>query len=95
MTTTTQQADGVALGHYRQHLGVGVRLFCRDCQLTRDLELEVVIAGLIARGDGDARTGIKAVARLTHKPCPRCGGARFESSPAWPSRENPASASRP
>jgi hypothetical protein len=82
--------DGVSLEHLRQHRA-GVRLHCRDCQHHRDFELEVIIEGLKARGDGDERTGIKAVAPLTHKPCPRCGGARFESLPAWPSRENPAS----
>jgi hypothetical protein len=76
---------GVPLGHYRQH-GAGVRLTCRDCQLHADLPLEAVIARLEARGVGGAQTGIRAVARLVRRPCARCGGWRFVSAPAFPSR---------
>jgi hypothetical protein len=50
----------------------------------REFELEAVIGRLIARGLGDAGTGIKAVASYVTDPCPRCGGRRFETTPAFP-----------
>jgi len=67
-------APGVPLAHYRQH-GAGVRLFCLDCLAHRDLPLEPVLERLKARGFGDERTGIKAVAGFVCRPCPNCGGA--------------------
>jgi len=88
---------GVALSHYRQH-GAGVRLFCLDCLAHRDLPLEPAIERLKARRVGDERTGIKAVAGFVSRPCPRCGGVRFETSSAFPARpkgEGWASASKP
>jgi hypothetical protein len=78
---------GVALGHYRQH-GASVRLTCRDCMLCLDLPLEAVIARLEARGVGGEATGIVALAGLVRAPCGRCGGRRFVTGPAWPSRES-------
>lgn len=73
----------VPLAHYRTHPGCGVQLHCLGCQLTRDFDLEVVIARLDARGLDGAQVGIKAVADHVTEPCPRCGGARFETRPAW------------
>ena len=83
---------GVPLAHYRQH-GAGVRLFCRDCMLSRDLPLESVIERLEARCVGGAGTGIRALAGLVREACPRCGGRRFETTPAFPSRESLAAQS--
>lgn len=81
-----ETAPGVPLSHYRQH-GAGVRLTCRDCKAHRDLPLEAVIGRLEARGVGGERTGIVALAQLVRGPCPRCGGSRFVTAPAWaPSR---------
>lgn len=77
---------GVELAHFRQH-GCGVRFTCRDCKRHHDVDLEVVIARLQARGVGGAHTGIRTVARLAEKPCERCGATRFETTPAWPSGE--------
>jgi len=79
--------DGVPLSHYRQH-GADVRLTCLACKAHRDLPLERVIARLEARGLGDASTGIKAVAGVVEQACPACGGRRFDTSPAFPSRAN-------
>lgn len=73
----------VAIEHYRTHPGCGVQLHCLGCQLTRDYDLESVIARLDARGLDGARVGIKAVADHVTEPCPRCGGTAFESRPAW------------
>lgn len=73
---------GVPLGHYRDHLA-DVRLYCRDCSLSRDLPLEAVIARLRARGVGGENTGVRKVARYIRKQCPRCQGSRFETLPAF------------
>ncbi len=73
---------GVPLAHYRQHRA-GVRLTCRDCKLHRDLSLDAVIERLKARGVGDETTGIVGLAELVRQPCPRCGGQRFVTAPAW------------
>jgi hypothetical protein len=78
-------APGVPLAHYRQH-DAGVRLICLACMGHRDLSLEPVIERLKARGFGDERTGIKAVAGFVSRPCPKCGGTRFETSPVFPVR---------
>jgi hypothetical protein len=51
---------------------------------TREFELEAVIRRLQARGVGSAATGIKAVAACVTDPCPRCGGRRLDTSPAFP-----------
>lgn len=74
---------GVALDDYRQH-GAGVGLTCLDCMLLRILPLEAVITRLPQRGVGDGGTGVRAVARYVRGACPRCGGKRFESRPAFP-----------
>lgn len=76
------QSPGVPLTHLRQH-DAGVRLYCRGCALTRDLDLERVIARLELRGVGGASTGIREVARYVREPCPRCGGRAFETVPAF------------
>lgn len=73
----------VPLTHYRTHPGCGVQLHCQTCQLTRDYDLEVVIARLDARGLEGDQVGIKSVADHVTDPCPRCGGRSFESRPAW------------
>jgi hypothetical protein len=77
-----RNAPGVPLAHYRQHQA-GVRLICRECILSRDFDLEVVIRRLEARGLGGAHTGIRAVAKFVTTACPRCGGVRFETKPAF------------
>lgn len=59
---------------------------CRDCMLCFMLPIAQVVRGLQARGDGDASTGVRAVARFTRKPCARCGGRRFETRPAYSPR---------
>jgi hypothetical protein len=76
---------GVPLAHYRQHKA-GVRLTCLGCMHRRELPLEAVIERLKARGLGDETTGIMAVADFVRRPCPRCGGERFETAPAFPIR---------
>lgn len=74
---------GVPLADYRQHRA-GVRLTCLDCMKHRDLPLDAVIARLEARGVGGEQTGIREVARFARSPCQRCGGMRFETTPAFP-----------
>ncbi|HVN00387.1 MAG TPA: hypothetical protein VMT68_09240 [Caulobacteraceae bacterium] len=76
---------GVPIAHLRQH-GAGVRLTCLDCLLHRDLPLEAVIVRLEARGVGGRATGIREAAQFVRQPCSRCGGRRFETAPAFPSR---------
>jgi hypothetical protein len=73
---------GVALSHLRLH-DAGVRLYCRGCALTRDLDLERVIVRLEARSVGGDATGIREGARFVREPCPRCGGQVFETVPAF------------
>ena len=75
---------GVPLAHYRQHRAT-VRTFCRNCALTLELDLEEVIAGLVARGRGDENTGIRAVAKTFRRPCERCGMLAWETTPGFPS----------
>jgi hypothetical protein len=82
MAQSDDIGPGVPLAHYRRH-GAGVRLTCRDCLKHRDLPLEAVIARLEARGVGGERTGIREAAKHVRQPCPRCGGRRFETAPAW------------
>jgi hypothetical protein len=41
-----------------------------------------VVERLKARGLGDERTGIRAVASLAERPCARCGRMRWETRPA-------------
>jgi len=77
---------GVPLAHYRQHDGAGVSLTCLDCLRHRAFPLEAVIARLKARGLGDERTGIRAVAGFVAAPCPTCGGSRFETRPHFPTK---------
>ncbi len=80
--SVTSEPPGVPLDHYRQH-HVGVRLTCLNCLSRRTIPLEPLIARLKKRGVGDEHTGIKAVAGLVARPCPDCGGSRFDSSPAF------------
>jgi hypothetical protein len=82
----SEPEPGVSLAHYRDH-GAGVRLTCLDCMAARDLELETVIRRIVARGVGDAGTGINAVATYVTDPCPRCAGRR--SRPRQPSLWQP------
>ena len=74
---------GVPLAQYRD-LGAGVLLTCMDCIHRREFPLEFVINRLAAQGVGGGWTGIKAVAGFVRDPCPRCGGRRFDTSPAFP-----------
>ena len=77
-----QPAPGVPLAKYRA-IRAEVLLTCMDCNLTQVLDREAVIERLKLRGPGDERTGIRAVAGFVHRPCPRCGGARYETKPAF------------
>lgn len=85
---------GVPLAHYRRHDGA-VWLICLDCVQGRLLPLEGVISRLVALGVGDERTGIRAVAGFVDRPCPRCGGRRFETRPAFQVHKNGGDGSRP
>ena len=78
-------SPGVPLAHYLAN-GDSLRLTCRDCMLFRDLPLEPVIARLEARSVGGGHTGVIEVAGLVRAPCPRCGGRRFNSAPAFNGR---------
>ena len=82
--TRPDDDPGVPLDHYRQHAGCGVRFCCQACAWSADVALEAVIARLERRRLGDARTGIRAVARLSHRPCPRCGAQAWDTRPAFP-----------
>lgn len=85
---------GVPLAHYRQHRG-GVSLQCLDCMGHRIFDLGAVIRRLAARGVGGERTGIEAQAGFVREPCPRCGGARFETRPHFPGLPKPPGWSYP
>jgi hypothetical protein len=75
--------DGVPLSHYlSDHPDTAVRFGCTACQRSQDLDLPLVLARLKARRIGDERTGIRALARLADRPCPRCGAMRWETRPA-------------
>ena len=76
---------GVPLAHYRRHKA-GISLTCLGCMQHRTFDLETVIGRLRARGAGDERTGIKALAQLVRAPCPRCGAENFDSRPHFPTR---------
>lgn len=74
----------VPLAHYLQNDRCrGVRLTCLGCMNHRDIPLDVVIARLQARGIGGGETGIRQVAQFVREPCPKCGGRRFETAPAF------------
>lgn len=74
----------VPLSHYL-HLDrcKGVRLTCLGCMAHRDLPVAAVAAKLEARGVGGLSTGIREVAKFVREPCPKCGGRRFETAPAF------------
>ena len=75
---------GVPLAHYLQHHPeAGVRFTCDACQASHDVPVARVIERLKARGLGDERTGIRAVAKLAAQPCARCGAMRWETRPGW------------
>lgn len=74
---------GVELAHYLLDGRCCVRFSCMGCQMARDFPVQQVIDRLKARGLGGERTGIRAVARFVEKPCPRCNGFRFETTPGW------------
>jgi hypothetical protein len=59
-----------------------VRFGCAACQRSHDVDLPLVVARLKARRIGDERTGIRALAQLADRPCPRCGAMRWETRPA-------------
>ena len=83
MKPGNQSDPGVPLFQYRDPGGsYGVRFCCTACMYSFDAPLQSVIDKLMARGKGSDRTGIKAVARLTTRPCPRCGAMRWETAPA-------------
>lgn len=74
---------GVPLGDFRKH-GAGVELSCRGCSLTKKLDLEAVIDGLVMLGLGGEHTGIRAVGRTFTRPCKRCGALAWETRPWFP-----------
>lgn len=71
---------GQLLASYRG-VAEGVELWCAGCCTTRVFPLEAVIERL-------GNVGVREVAGLTTKPCPQCGGTRFESRPAFSYRPN-------
>jgi len=75
--------DGVPLSHYREHEGCGVRFCCRACAASFDAPLAAVIRKLELRRIGGAETGVRALARLSHQPCRRCGAVDWETRPAF------------
>lgn len=80
---TKPDQPGVPLGDYRG-IAIGVRITCLGCMRHQDVDLETTIARLEARGVGGERTGVRAVAKFVNQPCLRCGGTRFETTPAFP-----------
>jgi hypothetical protein len=74
---------GVPLAAYRANRA-DVLLTCLDCFWRLTIDREVVITRLQARGVGGEDTGIKAVAEFVTRRCPRCGGLRFDTCPAFP-----------
>ena len=74
----------VPLAHYLQNDRCkGVRLTCLECMAHRDLPVSAVIGRLEARGVGGLSTGIREAAQFVREPCPKCGGRRFETAPAF------------
>lgn len=84
MSAPAGDDDGVPLAHYRQHEGCSVRFHCEGCAYVFDAALEAVIAKLQRQGLGGPETGIRTVARLSRRPCLRCGGASWETRPGFP-----------
>jgi hypothetical protein len=76
-----ESGPGVPLAHHRQHRA-GVRLTSRDCKEHRDLPLEAVIERPEGRWRGDERTASGRFADLVRRPCERCDGWRFSTTPA-------------
>jgi transposase-like protein len=76
-------SDGVALKLYLPPIRAGVRFSCRACQKHRDVPLQTVIRDLDALGlDGQA-VGVRAVARILRRACPRCRSRDVETRPAF------------
>ena len=75
----------VPLKHYFEHAGCGVWVDCRGCQLCRRFEIPEIIARLERRGVRAAEVGVQDLARYIRAPCPRCGGEKFDTRPAFPS----------
>jgi hypothetical protein len=75
--------DGVPLSHYLAHGDLyGLRFECLACQESFDVPLSEVVAKLKSQGLGDENTGVKAVGRLSTRPCGRCGAVRWMTRPA-------------
>lgn len=81
---TMDDDTGVPLDHYLQKGGHGVLFYCR-CGYLNAVPVECVVERLKASGLGDEHTGIRALARLSRRPCPRCGAVAWESRPGFPS----------
>ena len=79
----TRPLSGVPLAMYRKNRA-NVLLTCLDCFWRQTIDREKLIERPEARGVGGEHTGIKAVAQLVTRACPRCGGRRFDSCPAFP-----------
>ncbi|HEX8570497.1 MAG TPA: hypothetical protein VF699_11330 [Caulobacteraceae bacterium] len=73
----------VPLAHYFEHAGCGLLLICLRCEQSRRFELPEIIARLEGRRIRADLLGIQDVARYVRGPCPRCGGTKFASRPAW------------
>jgi hypothetical protein len=74
----------VPLVQYFAHGGCGLLVTCRGCLLNRRFEIPEVVTRLAARGVAVHDLGVQEVARYIRTPCPRCGGADFETRPDWP-----------
>ena len=73
----------VPLAHYFEHAGCGLLLICLRCEQSRRFALRDIIARLERRRIRADLLGIQDVARYVRAPCPRCGGTKFASRPAW------------
>lgn len=75
---------GVPLSSYLPHAGdFAVRFACGRCERSFDVDLAKVLARLERRGLGGPHTGIREVGWLAQRPCRRCGGKRWRTTPTW------------
>lgn len=75
---------GVPLSHYlRHHPDAGVRFHCDGCGASYDVPVAQVVERLKARGLGGEETGVREVAKLSTRPCARCGAKKWVTRPAF------------
>ena len=75
---------GVPLRHYLdQHPEVDIMISC-PCGFTSILAMAGVVARLTARGVEAREVGVRSIAALVNRACPRCGALAWRSGPHWP-----------